>query len=517
MLKLPLDISSFEPLRTLGYLYVDKTRYAYNLITGGRRFFLARPRRFGKSLFVSMLKELLGGKRLLFEGLWIHTSDFVWKPYGVITLDFSGLGIYDVRTFNKGICQELQIIANRYKIPIILDITDPEVALKHLVIALREEFGAVAILVDEYDNPILHALRNTELALEIRDATRRFFSAIKALDAEIDFVFITGISSFSKAGVFSGMNNLQILTFDERFAGICGYTEKEIGDNFSAYMHHWSESLDIPIEELSGKVKQWYNGYRFSKAEMTVYNPFSITHAIASQTFKNFWFTSGTPTFLVDMMRKESRSFDPEKTEVSEDSLGALDINAAPLNVLFFQTGYLTIADYDAENHFFRLDYPNAEVKISFQKYLLEAVTYIGVTHIEVLAKDFKVALQKDDMQEVKTILVQLFSRIPYQLHMKEEKYYHSLLIMLCITSGIEVNSEYSTSDGRIDLVFHLPKMIYVAEVKFNKPALQAIEQIKERGYYKPFLATEKPIILLGLSFIREPHHFDVEVEQEAL
>ena len=517
MLKLPLDISSFEQMRLLGYLYVDKTEYAYNLITGGRRFFLARPRRFGKSLFVSTLKTLLEGNRNLCKGLWVDTSDFAWKPYGVIVLDFSGIGIHDVPSFNKGISFKLQKIADAHKLPIILNTADPELALQDLVIALREKFGAVAILIDEYDNPILHTLHKTDLALEIRDATRRFFSAIKGLDTEIDFVFITGISSFSKAGVFSGMNNLQTVTLNKRYAGICGYTEKEIQTNLSDFILKWGKEQEIPFEKLCQNIKEWYNGYRFTQSAITVYNPFSIMHAIAAQEFKNFWFASGTPTFLVDIMRRESRAFDPEKLVISEASLGALDVNAAPLIVLLFQAGYLTIVDYDEEDQVFKLDYPNHEVKVSFQKYLLQAITDIGVTNIEALARDFKAALQKGDMQELREALVQLFSRIPYQLHVKEEKYYHSLLIMLCITSGIEVNSEYSTSDGRIDLVFHLSKVIYVSEVKFNKHPAQAIAQIKERGYYKPFLALGKPIVLLGLSFLREPHHFDIEVQEEKL
>ncbi len=517
MLKLPLDISSFAQLRRLNYLYVDKTEYAYNLITGGRRFFLARPRRFGKSLFVSMLQEALTGNRDSFKNLWIDSSDFAWKQHGVIVLDLSSMGINDVASFDKGLCYTLQKIAEDYKLAISLDTVKPELALNGLVKALHKKFGAVAVLIDEYDNPILHALKDVELATAIRDATRRFFAAIKALDAEIDFVFITGISSFSKAGVFSGMNNLQTITLDQRYAGICGYTEQEIASNFSNYVQHWAHASQTSSELLRQEIKNWYNGYRFSKSDVAVYNPFSLMHALAAQEFRNFWFLSGTPTFLVDMMRRESRTFDAEKLEVSEDSLGALDVHAAPLVVLLFQAGYLTIVDYDPSNHFYKLDYPNAEVKVAFQKYLLQAITNINVTSLEILAKDFKAALQKRDMAELRDILLQLFSHIPYQLHVKEEKYYHSLLIMLCIASGVEVSSEYSTSDGRIDLILHVPNVIYVAEIKFNKSAAQAIAQIKERGYYKPFLAKNKLIVLLGLSFVREPHHFDIELEHEEL
>lgn len=520
MKKLPLDISSFAEMRKLNYVYIDKTKYAYDLITGGRRFFLARPRRFGKSLFVSMLKEVLKGNRNVFQGLWIANSDYTWKPHGVIVLDFSGLGIHDAASFNKGICLELRRIAHSYKLSLTLDMCSPESAIKDLVIALNEQFGTVAILVDEYDSAILHSLHNIENALEIRDAARRFFATIKSLDEKINFVFITGISSFAKAGLFSGMNNLQTITFNTQYAGICGYTEHELHENFKDYIQSWATVQHKSYDMLSTEIKKWYNGYRFSKSNMTIYNPFSIMHALAAQEFKNFWFLSGTPSFLVKLMKKEYTTLDIAtfgEFEMSEDALGVIDVNAMPLVVILYQAGYLTIVDYDPDGHYYKLDFPNAEVKISFQKYLLEAILHVDASHIETLARRFKVALQKNNLSELTEALLQLFSHVPYQLHMKEEKYYHSLMIMLCIASGIEVNSEYSTSDGRIDLVLHLQKIIYVIEIKFNKPAAQAIAQIKERAYYKPFLASDKEMILLGMSFLREPQKFDIEIEQEKL
>lgn len=520
MNRLPLDISSFRKLRTSDYVYVDKTEYAYNLIANGERFFLARPRRFGKSLFVSMLKELLEGNRKLFQGLWIDSSDYTWKPHGVIVLDMSGLGIHNAQSFNSEVCSRLQEVADDYQISLELHTTIPENALRELVRALYKKFGATAILIDEYDSPVLQALHNVETATDVRNTIRRFFSAIKSLDDEVDFVFITGISSFSKAGVFSGMNNLQTITLNQKYAGICGYTEEEVQDNFSKYIQNWAQQQNRSYAEFCAEIKYWYNGYRFSKSNVKTYNPFSLMHAIAEQEFKNFWFGSGTPTFLVDIMKKDYRSIDIEELnnlEMSEDDLGVIDINAMPIFVILFQAGYLTIIDYDPNGHFYKLAFPNAEVKVSFQKYLLEAFLHIDASLIERLARRFKTSLTKNEAPELKETLVQLFSHIPYQLHMKEEKYYHSLLIMLCIASGIEVNSEYSTSDGRIDLVLHLPKVIYVTEIKFNKPAKEAIAQIKDRGYYKPFLTAGKNITLLGMSFIREPKHFDIEIEQEKL
>jgi hypothetical protein len=499
---------------------VDKTEYAYRLITEGRRYFLARPRRFGKSLFVSMLKNALEGNKSLFEGLWINSSDYDWKAHGVIALDFSGMGIHDVLSFNKGLCSELKEIADDYGIDLKIDEVQPEVYLRRLVKILYEKFGAAAILIDEYDNPILHALHNPELATEIRDATRRFFAAIKSLDTEVDFVFITGISSFSRAGVFSGMNNLQTITFNPEYAGICGYTEQEMQENFSEYVAQWARARGVSVSSLFGEIKQWYNGYRFSKSLLTMYNPFSIMHALKEQEFKNFWFLSGTPSFLIEIMKKEYTHLDVEEFndfEMPESALGAIDVQAMPLGVLLFQAGYLTIVDYDPDGIYYKLVFPNAEVRGSFQKYLLEILLQVSTTVVERRVREFKLALQKGDYSRLKEVLLELFSHIPYQLHMKEEKYYHSLMVIICTAAGIEVVSEYSTSDGRIDLVVALQDKVYIIEIKFNKLATQALAQIKERAYYKPFLAKNKRIILLGMSFIREPKRFDIEIADEKL
>lgn len=519
MKKLPLDISSFGQMRRLNYLYIDKTKYAYDLITGGRRFFLARPRRFGKSLFVSMLKEVLAGNKELFEDLWIHGSTYTWKTHGIIALDFSGLGVHDAFSFNEGVCLELRRIAQEYNITVSLNKSSPELAIKDLVAALHERYNAVAILVDEYDNPVLHALHNSQKAIEIRDSLQRFFATIKSLDEQVDFVFITGISSFAKAGLFSGMNNLQTITFNPAYAGICGYTHDEFQANFTDLIKSWANHSRT-YDELSGQIKAWYNGYRFSKSECTVYNPFSIMHALAAQEFKNFWFLSGTPSFLVQLMKKEHATLDIEnfgKFEMSEDALGVIDVHAMPLMVILYQAGYLTIVDYDPDGHYYKLDFPNTEVKISFQKYILEAILNIDASRIDVFGRRLKLALQKNDLLTLKEILLQLFSHVPYQLHIKEEKYYHSLLIMFCIASGIEAQSEYSTSDGRIDMVLRVQNSIYVIEIKFNKNAALALKQIKDRAYYKPFMHTNKQMILLGISFMREPHHFDIEIVQEKL
>ena len=515
--KLPLDLSTFKELRESNYLYVDKTQYAYDLITGGRRFFLSRPRRFGKSLFVSTLKEILLGKKELFEGLWIHSSDYQWKEHGVIALDFSGLDITDEKTFGTHIHRKIESIAKSYNVELQLAEGIPGLALSLLVEKLHEKYGRVAILIDEYDNPILHALKDPVRATAIRDRMQPFFATIKALDEYVNFVFITGVSSFAKAGLFSGMNNLQILTLNENFAGICGYTDEEIDRYFSDYIQTWADKEKINYSELRTQIKQWYNGYHFGEDTVAVYNPFSFMNALHVKKFENFWFQSGTPKFLIDVLKKEPLQFDDEKIEISRDGLGTFDVGTTPIPALMFQTGYLTIKNYNKERNFFTLDYPNHEVKTTLQKHLLEVFTAVNANQVEQIVIRFRTMLEDQKIEDAILLLKQLFAHIPYQLHIKEERFYHALLQMVCITAGMKAQSEYSTSHGRIDLVLDLPKIIYVIEIKFNESAQIALQQIEERRYYEQFLKSGKKVILLGLAFKREPNNFDIEYVMKPL
>jgi predicted AAA-ATPase len=377
--KLPLDLSTFSSLREQQYLYIDKTEYAHKMITGGHRFFLARPRRFGKSLFVSTLKEILEGNKELFEGLWIARSDYQWKPHGVIQLDMSSLDGSNPKFFRDSLCKELIKIASKLGIDAAIDTTSPMLALKDLVQALRKRFDRVAILVDEYDNPILHALKDAERAGAIRDEIRAFFATIKGLDSYIDFAFITGISSFVRADLFSGINNLRILTLDEHYAGVCGYTEEEVDSSFSAHIASWAEKEGCTYDELRKKIKEWYNGYHFSETSPSVYNPFSLMNALEAKKFKNYWFQSGTPTFLVEILRKEYKSFDPEYLEATDDLLqSSFEVNSIPLLALMFQAGYLTITGYEDAVQLYTLDYPNHEVRAAARRLLSSGRTEIN-------------------------------------------------------------------------------------------------------------------------------------------
>lgn len=514
--KLPLDISTFSELRTSSYVYVDKTRHAYDLLTSGRRYFLARPRRFGKSLFVSTLDEILHGNRKLFNDLWIDTSDYTWPTYGVIKLDFSATQAHTAAHLEQGICHLLQDIADEYHLDLTVDSTRTDIALRSLVRTLHTKFGRVAILIDEYDHPILQHLNHT-CVYEIRQTIQHFFTVIKSLDEYIQFVFITGISSFTKAGLFSGMNNLRIISLHARYADICGYTQQEVDHYFADFIHTWSEAQQIPYDELRQQLQEWYDGYHFGIDTPSIYNPYSLMYALAEQKCKNFWFQSGTPTFLIEELTKEYRKreyhiFDINNSKIPEDVLGSFDIDALSLAALLFQAGYVTICDYDQNSEQYTVCYPNKEVQKSLQQYILSVFVQLDIHAVKQLTSNLLNALRTRDIDAIRNILKQLLVQVPYQLHIPEEKFYHSLLQILFSTLGLRVHSEHSISHGRLDMVIELPALLYIIEFKINTSAQAALAQIEERKYYEAFLHYQKPIVLLGLAFKRSPKKFDISV-----
>jgi len=420
----------------------------------------------------------------------------------------------------------LEDTAVSYKLDVVINRSEGlGTALRVVVQALNKSFGRVAVLIDEYDSPILRKLANKEEAEQMREVLHGFFSAIKGLDEYINFVFITGVSSFAKAGIFSGMNNLQILTLRESCADICGYTDAEVNTYLSPYVQAWADKTSISFGEQRNKIKDWYNGYRFSSATTTVYNPFSVMHALHAQKLENFWFASGTPKFLVGELKKRQQDspemFDTiaqgNTIEASQSSLGVFDIGPTPIPALMFQTGYLTIVGYDENQNNYQLGYPNREVQQALQLYLLSIITELGTDATESMALKLSAALKKKDLAVAIQTIKQLFSHVPYQLYGTQEKHYHAILQMIFTVAGLASHAEFSTSHGRIDMVIDLANIIYVIEVKLNESAAKALMQIEERKYYERFLHSNKTIMLLGIAFIRGPHSFDIEHEEREL
>lgn len=512
--NLSLTINTFSELRKQNCVYVDKTPYVHRLLTtaGSTQYFLSRPRRFGKSLLVSTLEETLHGNKELFEGLRIASSDYTWKKHAVISLDFSKAKASSKANFNNSLCQFLKEIAKQYQVKI-ASFKFASDALDSLVIRLHEKYGAVAVLIDEYDRPLLHNLTKPDIADDIREEMSDFFSTIKGNDRFINFVFITGVTAFTKAGIFSGINNLNIVSLDAEYSAICGYTDEEVDKNFSGHIQAWADQEDISYKQMRTQIKEWYNGYQFSKQASSVYNPFSIGYALSKKEFENYWFKSGTPTFLINMIKERSEDFDPTDLQAT-DLLGSFDITDIPINILMFQAGYLTIRSYDPQSEMYTLDYPNMEVKKYLQPYLLEALAHIKMPRAKKLAVNLYTALATKKLTDAIRILQQLFAHIPYQLHIDKESYYRALLQMVLITADINSHAEYSIDAGRIDVVVELPKIIYVMEIKFNKAALA---QIRKSKYYQAFVRLKKPIVLVGINFERKPRSFKISYMQEEL
>lgn len=520
--RLPLGLSTFSRIRNEGYLYVDKTEYAHNLITQGDRYFLSRPRRFGKSLFVSTLEEILRKNKPLFDGLWISASDYQWHEHGVIVLDLSAIEVSSVTDLRVRLCELLQKVANTYNLELVLNTERPASALEALVIALHNKFGRVAMLIDEYDSPILQTLNNLEQAEEVCEAIRRFFAAVKSLDKYITFIFITGVSSFAKAGIFSGLNNLKIITLDERWDTVCGYTDTEIDHYFNPHIQAWSDKKNISYDALRSQIKDWYNGYHFGADSIAVYNPFSCMNALDAQKFKSFWLETSTPSFLIKEMSKgyrmeERALLNLESFEATEGALGTFEVGKTPLVALMFQSGYLTITGFSNTKQSYLLGYPNYEVRTAAQQYLLAASIDIDATQAERFARDLRSALEEKNVPEVVKLIKSMFVRVPNLSLQAEEKDYHGLLQMLFGAAGLKAYSEHVMSHARIDMIIELESVNYLIELKINQSAEKAMEQIKTRKYYEAIEHHKKPIILLALNFHRTSTKFDIEFLWEEL
>jgi hypothetical protein len=513
MKKLPIGIQTFEIMAAEGYVYVDKTKHIYDLITRGRYYFLSRPRRFGKSLLISTLKDIFLGNKDLFKDLWIYTSSYDWSKHPVIHLDFSEVAHATSEQLAADLSWNLDILAKEYG----LDTTSAPSAqakLKMLVRYLAKKHipHRVVILIDEYDYPILNHLHNTEVAKAHQALLRSFYAAIKSLNAYLEFVFVTGVSKFSRTSIFSGLNNLKDITNTSQGASLLGYTEEELAYYFKDHIQNIAKKQKSSFDKIIEQMQSWYNGYRFSREPLNVYNPYSVLLYLDSGFIENYWFETGTPSFLISILRNKRSSLkNITQGRVSVSSLGTFSIENIPLITLLFQTGYLTIKDYKPKTRKYKLGMPNKEVELSFEKNLLSAFTYLDEPDVESTLEQIREALEHNRIQEFCIQLKSLFANIPYQLHLEEEKYYHSLFQFMGSLLGMDAQSEVSTNRGRIDLTLITKKYIYLFEFKFNQDAAKALRQIESKKYYEKYLGQEKRIILVGISFNRNQKEFALE------
>lgn len=498
--RLPIDISTLKIMLEEDYLYVDKTEIIHNLITRGRFYFLARPRRFGKSLLISTLKEIFLGNKELFKDLWIGKSGYDWKSYAVLHFDFSALDISSASALENSLCVALDRRAKVHGIDL-TQFTTPGLKLTILVQELALK-GRVVILIDEYDSPLIGNLDDIQICAANRKVLKNFFSVLKSLDESLKAIFITGVTKFSKTSLFSGLNNLNDITMDPKASTLLGYTQAEIDTYFLPYMASFAQHEHTNVAAIKEEMINWYNGYRFSKDLLKVFNPFSVLYYLEKEQKSNYWLESGTPSFFIELLKSEYFVLeDLETIHFSEKSLGTFDIERIPLISILFQTGYLTIVEAFPERQEYRLDFPNIEVRESFKKYLLVAASRTDITLVERATSLLSQALIANDIPLFCSHIQSLFANVPFHLHIGQERYYHSLLQIIGSLLGLDIQSEVVTDKGRIDLVLKTKTHIYIIELKLNQPAKMALEQIEANKYYEKYRLQEKKIVLVGLSF----------------
>ena len=496
--RLPIGIQTFRNLRERNCYYVDKTGHALRLVEEGTHYFLSRPRRFGKSLFLDTLKELFMGSRELFEGLqaWDHWD---WSErYPVVHLSFGGGQFSERGYLHTNLMAEFDAIETDAEVERRYD-SGPE-RLKHLLRTLHRRSGSqVVVLVDEYDKPILDALDQPDIARANREYLRGLYSVIKHCDANVRFCFLTGVSKFSKVSLFSGLNNLDDITLDPTFSSICGYTERDLETVFAPEL----QGLD------RGRIRHWYSGYRWGGEEI-VYNPVDVLLLLRHRTFQPWWFETGTPTFLVEMLVDRAvPSSDLDGTVASEELLSSFDVGRISTEALLFQTGYLTLAGevWRGGTRYYRLGYPNREVRQSLNKSLLDHL--VGdASRREAHSFSLSQLLEDADIAGLERRFHALFAGIPYQWHSRNdlaryEAYYASVFYSYLAGLGVEVTVEDSTSRGRLDMAVRSEGHVFLFEFKVLEQAGRgaAMAQLKERGYADKYRHLGKPVHLVAVEF----------------
>ena len=494
--RLPVGIQTFSELRNRDCLYVDKTETIAQLLNQGKYFFLSRPRRFGKSLLLSTIKEISQGNRALFEGLWIEDQWDWGNVHPVVHISFASIG-YRTLGLEAAIAAELHAISHQFGLT--LQESEIDRQFQELLQQLAARSGNVVLLIDEYDKPLIDYLDNIPLAKANQQVMKTFYSVIKDSDPYLEFLLITGVSKFSRVSIFSDLNNLFDLTMDYSAATLLGYTQTELEQYFEPYMPAVEKRLKVDRDTLLGLLRDWYNGYTWG-LETSVYNPYSILSFFQAQAFRNFWFESGTPTFLPKLMHRD-KVYRLDDLEVEESALGNYDLERLELIPVLFQTGYLTLKNHD-EYGFYQLDYPNHEVRASMSMYLMAEWAHEAPTRTTPMVVKLHKAFLNNDMPAVIEVIKAVFKKIPYQIFLQDrEAYYHSLIYLTFFYLGQYAEAEVNDSNGRIDCVVKTSTHIYILEFKLDKTAKAAMEQIKSRGYPGGYAADPRPKMLLGINF----------------
>lgn len=522
MKNLPVGRQNFEEIIKENLLYVDKTRQMYELIRNGKLYFLARPRRFGKSLLVSKFRYFFSGRKDLFQGLYINEqTDYDWLSYPVLQFNFASYG-HQVENLEEILKSEIKKHAQDF------DVETNEVSLgkqfQSLIEGISIKNKPVALLIDEYDKPIIDFLTATSKAEKNQKILKDFFSALKELEAQghIRFLFITGVSKFSKVSLFSDLNNLTDLTINRLSDDLLGITQDELIIHFSDHIDIATQHFQLSRKQLLKDIKFWYNGYSYNP-EMTLYNPFSLLSFFNALRFGNFWFATGTPTFLVNSIRDQAiQPQEIENIKVPETFFDKYSLEEIDITGLLFQTGYLTIKERETKRHRtkYLLGYPNEEVRLSMIHNLTEAFTYKRASVVGNALLRMEESLEEGNVQYFVEQLEILLSDISYHLIPRKKRnkqtefeawegYFHTIVYLVTSFMGLHVQSEITTHKGRLDLLVETDNFLYLMEFKLDKPAKNAIDQIKSRQYATTFKNSSKTIYIVGIGFSKEERNVE--------
>ena len=499
----PIGIQTFEEIIKNNLLYIDKTEYIFRMThTSGKYFFLGRPRRFGKSLLVSTFDSYFSGKKDLFAGLAIEKLEKDWTEYPVLHFDMSGGKHMEKEQLEDYLDYILKEQERKW------GITNPPIGANNRLIELittaYEKTGnQVVVLIDEYDAPMLDVAHEKESLDVLRNIMRNFYSPLKMCEPKLRFVFLTGITKFSQVSIFSELNNITNISMRDDYAGICGITMEELLDNMSEDIDALAEAQGLSREEAISKLKENYDGYHFSPVSPDVFNPYSLLKCFDEKNFGAYWFASGTPTYLINMMKKfEVLPSDISRVEADESEFDAPTENMPTIMPLLYQSGYITIKDYDKEFNYYTLDVPNKEVKVGLTKALIPSYVTPNTLATTNTARRIAQCLAKQDMEGALQLLKTYLGTVPYCNDTHYEGHYQQVLyIIFSLLTDYLVDVEVHTPHGRVDIVMLSRTNLYLIEVKMNKDAQTAMQQIDLKDYRQRFALSGKPIVKVGINF----------------
>lgn len=510
--KYPIGQQSFESLRKGGCVYVDKTHYIDTIVNDGSQYyFLGRPRRFGKSLFLSMLKCFFDAKRELFKGLYIDSTEWKWEPWPVIYLDLNPQSYTEKSDLESVLSNQFNLLEYKYDV----EVKDPNLSTRfmNIIRTAHERTGKqVIILVDEYDKPLVRNHNHQERFEYFRNQLAAIYANFKTNSDDIHLVFLTGVSRFSRLNVFSDLNNIREITFLDEYADICGISEKELHDNFKIGIQTLADKHGLSYEEAALELKKNYDGYRFAASGSEMYNPWSLLNALADATIGNYWNETGMPTLVVESLRRLNVDLKEMFNAVCPESrLKGLDLqNPEPL-ALLYQTGYLTIKKSEGRlgEEVYCLGIPNREVKTglfnTLLPYYVESKTQDSYFEVYEFVKDVKEGRPEAFMKRMESY----FASMPFRLRISSEKDLQNVMYIFMSLVGLQVKAELMTSDGAIDITIQTSDYIYLIELKYNKSARQALNQITEKRYDLPFAIDKRQIIKIGANFSSRKRRID--------